>query len=289
MIYKTDHLEKKLDKRRNKISFTITVFIYLAITLIFLLAGKFNFKKEETIIINVKLADKIYENQFAINKKSTDETIKKETGSAKKESSASDKKESAKESPVKKENFETDKNSNDEKKAVVEDNAIKEKDIIKEYEKAKADEKKKREEEFFSKKEPVKESKESSSLDKVLENIDADKSNEDGIAESKKNKNSDSAVLGENNIRWEGGRSRKLINKSNLTVPEEFKKEGLNTSLILKLTVIDSGLITKVTVQQTSGFNLLDYDMANQVKRWKFEEAIGAPEATAILPLNIIY
>ncbi|MBN2544369.1 MAG: hypothetical protein JXB50_01145 [Spirochaetes bacterium] len=289
MIDKINPIEKKLEKKRKKISFIITVFIHFMFCILFLLAGRFNLKKEETIVINVTLADKIYESRN-LSKNIKKKPEKKESNITQNIKSDSSKKETKHESILKNEITEMENRKNtEENKTVVEDYKTIEKDIIKEYEKEKADEKKKIEEDFFSNKETIKESKNNPGLDKILDNIDKNNNSEDNLINSKDNSKSDNTILGESNIQWEGGKSRKLIYKTELTIPEEFKKEGLNTNLILRLTVIDSGFITKVTIQRTSGFNLLDYDIANQVKRWKFEEAKGSFPATAILPLNIIY
>lgn len=273
-MHNTNYIEKKIEKRRKTISILITTFLYITFGLIFSFFN-INTKREENIIVTVRLIDKEPE---IINDKIT----KAKNIASSKEKQEITKKD-IKESETKKEE-KVVKNIEIETKEKEIDN----KKIFEDYERIKSDERKKIEETFFSDTKKREEKKsEKNELDNILDAFDK----KDNTISDTKNQQSDSysrnQLTKSDTLSWEDGRARRLIYKTDIVIPEQFKKEGLITTLVLKLIVSETGLVTDISIDKSSGFNILDYNIKEQIKRWKFEEA--NLKNIAILTLVISY
>lgn len=273
---KINKIEKKLETKRKLISLILTLILHL-ILIIISSFWKFERTKKENIILTVRLID----NEQMNLEISSKPIIKNENKIEKKE--IKNLKEEEKNLNISQEEKTNQNNIKDNSSKILEN-----KKVFEDYEKEKIEERKKIEEAFFSETKKQKSSLENE-LEKILQNIEKKDSGEKDISilNKKEDKESKSRYDGGSSLVWIDGRERALIYKTDITIPEEFKKEGLSTSLILKLTVSEVGLITEVNIEKSSGFSILDYDIANQIKKWKFEKTNF--KNRAILSLSISY
>jgi periplasmic protein TonB len=79
------------------------------------------------------------------------------------------------------------------------------------------------------------------------------------------------------------------INNPNPTYPPEAVQQGLEGRVILSVTIAASGEVTRVTVAESCGYDVLDQAALDAVRRWRFSPATrgGKPvEWTARLPIR---
>jgi TonB family protein len=117
-------------------------------------------------------------------------------------------------------------------------------------------------------------------LDEALNNLSAN---------NESNESSKNGLETNNGINWESGRPRRLVKKTDIIIPDEYKSTGLKMSLKIKFTVLANGLISKADVVISSGNPMLDESIVSQFKRWKFEEVLTNDNAYGTIEINIAY
>jgi len=273
-------VEKSEQRKRSRISFIFSVSVHIVLLIIIIISSKIPVN-ENPIVMTVKLTDRINEEMKNLPESEKKKIIKKQKKALK---------EKEKELEKIKKQIEKDILSDKEKKVSDEPVEIDDKnDVFKEYEKKKIEEEEQLEESFFEKENVVEKEKVLESIDEELDTLDdfldeLDMSEEEDQIGAKGQVN-----MNDDNIQWENSTGRILVYRTEIKISEEFMQKGLKTSLKIRFTVFESGLVANVEVVASSGFPKLDQEVIEQFKRWKFKEAPGVPPIYGITEINIGY
>jgi TonB family protein len=282
----TVSLELRTDNRRNFAAFASSVLIHLVIFILFFLPGKPEVIKEKKIVVmEIKFADKFQEDMTRV----PDDEVKKVLNDQKK--------------VLKNIEKQLEKRKKDLVRSMVQDKTQEKKsnvsvdeksDIFKEYDKTREKEKKDIEKSFFTedvgKISSDEKKSELSDLDKKLAELDSTLKSLDNNSGGRGTGDSDTrGGTKKGPFEWEGSNGRELVYKTPLKVSKEFEKEGVKTSIKLRFTVLDSGLISGAEVLVSTGYSELDRDIIDQFKQWRFQEIKGMPPVYGIFESDIVY
>ena len=84
-------------------------------------------------------------------------------------------------------------------------------------------------------------------------------------------------------------RAFSLIYKTEIQIPDSFKQTGLKTKIVVTLDILENGLISAISVIESTGYPVLDQAIITQVRNWKFNEEPGLTTLKAVLPIVISY
>ena len=286
MKIKINPIEKKQERQRIKISVLFSIGFHVIFFIIFLFLSKFTQEQEKVVVIKVRLTDKIKEEIDRMSEKERQKLKKQQKKARKKIKKQLEKKKKDIEKKINKEKQKIETREK-EIKTINE-----EADLFEEYQKIKEEEKKKEEEEFFidenisedsEKDESFELEDELNKLDEALDELNL-QNNENEYSKKEENGSIDGK-----SIKWEGSKGREVIYSTKINISDEFKKKGLKTSLKLRFTVFNNGLIAKVDVLESTGYTKLDQEIINQFKKWRFQEAKGEPDIFGIIEIDIGY
>ncbi|HNZ26946.1 MAG TPA: hypothetical protein PLG34_11830 [Spirochaetota bacterium] len=288
-------IEKREERKRLQYAVLFSVSFHILLLLIIFFSNIFDYtkKKDEVVVVTVKLHDKVMEefNKLDDSKKrkildkSREESKKmlKRIEKEKKEAIKTENKNEITSSNVVETDNITEKAATDENAKtdeVVTENITKNKETvpIKDenlFDKYFENENLKREQiksEFAANDTSTKKSNsfsdgaaEKGDLENLLDNINisgnGDKAGDNSAAE----------VYGDNNIKWKGNMVRAVTKSDSINPPEEIALLGLKTEITIEFEVFENGLIGGVKVLESTGNAYWDIDIIEQFKRnYKF-------------------
>lgn len=274
-------VEKEQEKKRSRISFLISFAVHFIILIIIIISSKMPVQ-EKHIVMTVKLTDKINEEMKRLPESEKKKILKKQKKAIKKKEKQLEKKKKQIEQELQK----------DQEKPLVDEpvNAQKDKDVFKEYEKKRIKDEKQIEESFFDEETTIEKEEELESIEDELNKLDEALNDLEIFNEDDEPTGTEqTASMNDDNIQWQNSIGRVLIYRTELIISDEFIKKGLKTSLKIRFTVFESGLIVNVEVVTSTGFPKLDQEIIEQFKKWKFKEASGEPPIYGITEINIGY
>jgi TonB family protein len=90
-------------------------------------------------------------------------------------------------------------------------------------------------------------------------------------------------------VQWgsDGGEGRKMVITSPVKLPAWVSQQGLTLSVTVSFIVLDNGVISGVTVKQSSGYALVDQAVVDAIRLCQFNPAPNAPPVSGIIPYLI--
>lgn len=307
-----------IEKRQyiKRITFAVgsSIITYILLLLIMFFAGNFKQKKDEIPVVTVRLTDKIFEEIKNMDQKQKEKFIKKQRNIIKKKKKKANKQRN-KETNQKnthnenllnnnsQNNQENIKKNNDTSNAQEDSNtkttvpineSNNQNDLWADYTQKEKEQKNKIESDFYdsnndkNNKSTTKDNyiNELDNLDNLLQGLEENQNT------SSNNTNSDDTTnisKNDGDISWTTGRKRKLIENPKFDIPEKFKKTGQKYSIKLKFTVLESGLVQKVDIIESTGYPELDAYIVSKFKQRKFEKAEGIALSEGEIKINIGY
>jgi outer membrane biosynthesis protein TonB len=299
-------IEERLHKRRVRLAVIVSLVLHAALLTVLLIFQSFTFE-EEVEVITIRLPDKVIEEVNRMDSSQKEKFVKKQKRELEKARKQLDKKKKQIEKTREKEQAALQKVEREESENTTattvdrsENRVVKESvtttttvnnDLIAMYDKKQRSEREARESEFIT--EDTDDTEDTALVDDALDELNELSSLLESIDDNPDIESTDGTKNGSDGgdgISWESGRARVLKESPPLRPPAGTSEAGLKRSLTIEFDVLDSGLISRAVVIETTGDLEIDTELLGQFKNsWKFEALPGAGKASGAITIKISY